>query len=84
MRDYISRMLNRDSGDSREKYVLLCVLLFKVKYLSVSGLCLRSRCMIRIDPAHLERRPIVTMPHKCKTVEEWIAQTAICSRQQRL
>jgi hypothetical protein len=23
--------------------------------------------------ARLERRPIVIMPHKCKTVEEWIA-----------
>jgi len=24
--------------------------------------------------AHLERRPIVIMPHKCKTVEEWMAR----------
>ena len=24
--------------------------------------------------ARLERRPIVIMPHKCKTVEEWLEQ----------
>ena len=24
--------------------------------------------------ARLERRPIVIMPHKCKTMEEWLAR----------
>jgi hypothetical protein len=24
--------------------------------------------------AHLQRRPIVIMPHKCETVEEWMAR----------
>jgi len=30
----------------------------------------------RLQPmgAQLERRPIVIMPHKCKTVEEWMAR----------
>ena len=29
---------------------------------------------LQLLAAHLERRPIVVMPHKCKTVEEWIAR----------
>lgn len=29
---------------------------------------------IQLLAAHLERRPIVIMPHKCKTVEEWMAR----------
>ena len=24
--------------------------------------------------AHLERRPIVIMPHKCRSIEEWLAR----------
>ena len=29
---------------------------------------------LQLLAAHLERRPIVIMPHKCKTVEEWMAR----------
>ena len=28
---------------------------------------------LQLLAAHLQRRPIVTMPHKCKSMEEWIA-----------
>ena len=29
---------------------------------------------LQVLAAHLERRAIVIMPHKCKTVEEWMAR----------
>jgi hypothetical protein len=29
---------------------------------------------LQLVAAHLERRAIVIMPHKCKTVEEWMAR----------
>ena len=29
---------------------------------------------LQLMAARLERRPIVIMPHKCKTVEEWAAR----------
>jgi hypothetical protein len=29
---------------------------------------------LQLIAAHLERRPIVIMPHKCRTVEEWNAR----------
>ena len=28
---------------------------------------------LQLIAAHLERRPIVIMPHKCKSAEEWLA-----------
>ena len=31
---------------------------------------------LQLLAAHLERRQIVIMPHKCKTVEEWMARYA--------
>ena len=31
---------------------------------------------LQLIAARLERRPIVIMPHKCKTVEEWLEQYA--------
>ena len=31
---------------------------------------------LQLLAARLERRPIVIMPHKCKTVEEWVARYA--------
>jgi hypothetical protein len=31
---------------------------------------------LQVLAAHLERRPIVIMPHKSKTVEEWMARYA--------
>ena len=29
---------------------------------------------LQLIAAHLERRPIVILPHKCKTVEEWLTR----------
>ena len=29
---------------------------------------------LQLMAAHLERRPIVILPHKCASVEEWIAR----------
>jgi len=29
---------------------------------------------LQLMAARLDRRPIVIMPHKCKTVEEWLEQ----------
>ena len=29
---------------------------------------------LQLIAAHLERRPIVILPHKCASVEEWIAR----------
>ena len=29
---------------------------------------------LQLLAAHLERRPIAIMPHKCKTMEEWAAR----------
>jgi len=31
---------------------------------------------LQLMAARLERRPIVIMPHKCKTVDEWLEQYA--------
>jgi hypothetical protein len=31
---------------------------------------------LELMAAHLERRPIVIMPHKCATVEEWLERYA--------
>jgi len=31
---------------------------------------------LQLMAAQLERRPIVIMPHKCKTVDEWLEQYA--------
>jgi hypothetical protein len=33
-----------------------------------------ARERMQLLAAHLERRPIVIMPHKCKTMEEWAAR----------
>ena len=32
---------------------------------------------LQLIAARLERRPIVIMPHKCKTVDEWMARLVI-------
>ena len=32
---------------------------------------------LQLIAAHLERRPIVIMPHKCKTIEEWSARYGV-------
>ena len=29
---------------------------------------------LQLLAAHLQRRPIVVMPHKCKTLDEWMAR----------
>ena len=33
-----------------------------------------ARERMQLLAAHLERRPIVIMPHKCRSMEEWLAR----------